>query len=570
MKSTIVPSLLALALTATLQAQQPTATAPPTLHGRGTDFDLQGFIDKELAAGKKEVIVPPGRYRVKPKLHNHLVLKDLTDIKIVADGVEMICTETTRALQINRCTNLTIRGLVIDYDPLPFTEGHITGLSANKKVHELELFDGYPDGDLVVGGRYEIYTPDTKVLRCPVYHGKLEKIDAKHFRLTKGESGMLEQVGDLFVMDVEYKPNGTEPHAIESDHCKNMRLENMAVYASNCFGYLEHNGDNNTYYRCQLDRRPPQTDLLKREPRLRSTNADAFHSKFAVKGPSLIECSAKYQGDDCVNICGAYHMVTAAHGAELRVLANKGLFGAGESVELLTYEGARLPDAKVVSVKPDGKINDEEKAFRLKQRMNEEIRTRPNVDAFIVTLDRPVELPMGSLICSTSRVGNGFLVQGCDFGFNRSRGILIKASNGKVVDNKVTGSVMEAIKVSPEYWWLEAGSSNNVEIRGNTIKDCRGIAIAVYANGGQENVAPSGAHNNIAIVDNRISNSPLPNIAVTSTDRLRIENNIISAPVGETLESKDRARVLGLNTSALQAIMLNHCTNVTEANNQQN
>ena len=61
------------------------------------DFDLQRFIDTELQAGKKRIIVPPGHYRVMPHDRQHLVLRNLKDITIVADGVEMICTETTRA-----------------------------------------------------------------------------------------------------------------------------------------------------------------------------------------------------------------------------------------------------------------------------------------------------------------------------------------------------------------------------------------------------------------------------------------------------------------------------------------
>ena len=108
------------------------------------DFDLQRFIDAELKAGKQRVIVPPGHYRVTPHDRQHLVLRNLKDITIVAEGVEMICTETTRALTITHCTNLTLRGLVIDYDPLPFTQGRITALASEKKIQEIELFDGYP------------------------------------------------------------------------------------------------------------------------------------------------------------------------------------------------------------------------------------------------------------------------------------------------------------------------------------------------------------------------------------------------------------------------------------------
>src|SRR5208283_2855079 len=63
----------------------------------GAPYDLQGFIDTELKAGKKRIVVPPGRYRVAPKQSTHLSFKDLTNLVIVATGVEMICTETTRA-----------------------------------------------------------------------------------------------------------------------------------------------------------------------------------------------------------------------------------------------------------------------------------------------------------------------------------------------------------------------------------------------------------------------------------------------------------------------------------------
>jgi hypothetical protein len=56
----------------------------------------------------------------------------------------MICTETTRAITITRCTNVTLRGLKIDYDPLPYTQGRIVAISADRQVYEVELFEGVP------------------------------------------------------------------------------------------------------------------------------------------------------------------------------------------------------------------------------------------------------------------------------------------------------------------------------------------------------------------------------------------------------------------------------------------
>ncbi|MCX7046464.1 MAG: right-handed parallel beta-helix repeat-containing protein [Candidatus Sumerlaeota bacterium] len=498
--------------------------------GAGKEFDLQGFIDKEIKAGSKKIVVPPGQYRVKPKKQQHLALRDLQDIQIIADGVEMICTETNRALTIANCRNVTLRGLTIDYDPLPFTQGRIVKFSDDKKIHEIEIFEGYPEAKTITNFKYEIFRPDTRTLRCED-HGikQIEVIDPRHVRLVcqNGNAKDREQVGDIIVIGSSFTPGGGSTHAIECNGNVNVRLESITLYASNCFGFLEFNCDGSVYYRCKIDRRPALGDLVKRaDPRIRSLNADAYHSKHAIKGPSYIECAARFMGDDCINICGDYHMITECRGAELRVLAKGAMnIAAGDPVELMTYEGVRLSDAKAVKIEPNGKINDAEKAFLLKQRMDEGIRTRWNASAYKVTLDRAIDVTTGALIASTKRMGNGFLVQGCDFGYNRSRGILIKASDGKVIGNKLTENWMSGVLVTPEYWWLESGSSNNVEIRDNVITGCHAPGIQIFAHGGRGKIAPAGAHNHISVINNTLTDCPLPNIYVTSTDDLRIERN---------------------------------------------
>jgi hypothetical protein len=84
---------------------------------------------------------------------------------------------------------------------------------------------------------------------------------------------------------------------------------------------------------------------------------------------------------------------------------------------------------------------------------------------------------------------------------------------------------MSAILVTPEWWWLEAGSSRDVTITGNTIRDCGGIAICVEAMGGNGSIAPPGAHRNITITSNTVEDSPMPGVLVTSTAGLRLEKN---------------------------------------------
>jgi hypothetical protein len=512
------------------QANRP-SNAPATT-GFGTPFDLQGFVDKEIKAGSKRIVVPPGRYRVTPQDRQHLLLRGLNDIQIVAEGVEMICTETTRALTVTHCTNVTVRGLVIDYDPLPFTQGRITGFAADKKVHEVELFEGYPPAAAARNFKYEIFRGDTRTLRCEDRNvQKIEVVDSRHLRIITpgGRAGDPEQVGDLMVIGAEYAPHGSAAHAVECSHNVNVRLENIDLFASNCFGFLEYNCDGSTYYRCRIDRRAASDDPVKRaDPRLRSLDADAYHSKHAIKGPSYIECTARFMGDDGVNICGDYHMVMGSQGKELRVLAKHDLnIQPGDPVELVTYDGRHLPDAKAIAIQPDGSIRAEERDFLLKQRMNESLRTAKGAlnKAFTITLDREVNIPMGGVICSANRVGNGFVVKGCTFGFNRSRGILIKASQGEVSGNRMEGCEMSAILVAPEYWWLEAGSSSDLKITGNTIIACQGIPICIEATAGNGDIAPAGAHQNLTITGNSIKICSLPAILVCGTRGLQIGEN---------------------------------------------
>jgi hypothetical protein len=510
-------------------------------------LDLQSFLDDQLKSGNRRIVIPSGRYRATPRNRQHLLLANLKDVEIVADGVELICTETTRALTISHCTNASLRGLTIDYDPLPFTQGRITSLSGDRKMHEVELFDGYLPAEAAIPHKYEIFRPDTRTLRCDDRYPKtVEAIDAKRLRIDTsggGHTGGPEQVGDIIAIAAEHAPGGSIPHAVYCDQSAGVRLESITLYASNTFGFFETNCDGSVYSKCRIDRRV-EGDLIRRaDPRVRSLNADAYHSKHALKGPSYLQCSARFMGDDCINICGDYHLVMASSGRTLRVLAKHEMnIKGGDPVELVAYDGRRLPDAIAVSVEPAGAIRDEERAFLAKQRIIESLRAAAKGSlnkAYTITLDRDADLPMGSVICSTARNGNGFVVKGCDFGFNRSRGILIKASRGEITGNRLEGCLMSAVLVAPEYYWLESGSSSDLTIADNTIVDCHRAAISVEAAAGNGKVALAGAHRNITIAGNTIEGSPLPCIRVAATDGLRIEGNKIRSGGGERIKTEN-------------------------------
>ena len=504
------------------------------------DFDLQGFIQRQLYAGNRSVIVPPGRYRVKPKGGSHLFFKDLNDVEVIADGVEMVCTETTRAMTFQECRNVHVKGITIDYDPLAFTEGRITALPPDKSWVEFEIIPGYPEDTLEQ--RIEIYDSATRELRRTdagwvhefqpqgAHRYRIAKHPGYHYR----PEWDTEQVGDILVTTNQF-PAKAGGHAVEASHCVGLKLEDVTLYTSPCFGFLEHACDGSTYLRCKIDRRAAADDPVRRGfPRMRSLTADAFHSVEARKGPAILDCTAKFQGDDCVNIHGSYHFVLAAGGRELRVAATGRMtIEPGDPVEFLPFDGPRPPDAVAVKIERDVPLGDAERAFFKKVNLlpdNKKRLVAGQARCFKVTLDREVTLPMGSAICSGNRSGNGFIVKGCDFGYNRSRGILIQASRGQVVGNKITHGWMAAVLVAPEYWWSEAASSSNVVVAGNDIDGCRRAAIEIIAPGGNGKPLPAGAHRNLSIVGNTIAASAWPNISVTSSAGLVIKDNRLTSP----------------------------------------
>jgi hypothetical protein len=345
--------------------------------------DLRELINAELAAGKKRIVIPQGRYRVSSEKGYHLQFKNLSDVEIIANHVEMVCTSTVQAVLFDHCSNVTLRGLVVDYDPLPFTQGEIIAIAPDKSWLDFEVAEGYPENKLEE--RVQIYDPATNGLRRGDANWKqeIQALGARRYRVEKDHYRFnpihdTEQVGDILVTNHSFGPRGS-PHAVESNNSKGVLLEDITVFASPCFGFLEHDCDGNRYIRCKVDRRDPADDPIKRaQPRMRSLNADAFHSKDAAKGPAIIGCTARFQGDDCVNINGKYHYVSGSRGRLVRiaVLDNKPKIKVGDPVEFLPYSGPRPPDAVVMNMQPDpAPITEEERTFIRKLGLDERIRT---------------------------------------------------------------------------------------------------------------------------------------------------------------------------------------------------
>ena len=405
----------------------------------------------------------------------------------------------------------------------------------------MEIIKGYPEpGEQL--GKLEVFDPESGRLRGNFTYYGTRSVPTGPYRVkivkpphTSASAG--ERIGDIAVIGASFAPGGEIPHAIMASDSSGLSFEDVTLYSANTFGFFERGCTGSRYIRCRVDRRAPEDDPVRRDhPRLRSLNADAFHSKHARNGPLYERCVARFMGDDAIAINGDFHFVAGSDGDVLRILAKFEMnMVAGDEVQIFTFDGQRLDNRRIVGISPAGETTAAEREFLARCGMDERLRSSGLKSAYRVQLDSGVDVAIGGLICSADRIGNGFAIRQCTLGFNRSRGILVKAGRGEIVDNQIEATGMTGILVSPEYWWLEAGLADDLVIARNRIAAGEGMGIALVAVAGDGSLAPAGAFNRIEIRDNLIAGGARPGLLLTSVSELVRAGNSVAPDSGKSL-----------------------------------
>ena len=475
-------SCAAQASATTSQAAHDAAVAPPC-------HAVQEAIDRALAAGQTTITIPKAVYTLPPGKVASIHLQDVKDVTVDFQGAELRGKIRSGMIRLDRCVNVTIKNLAIDYpDCLPFAEGWIRNVGPDGEW-DVEIADGY--ADRAGGWPIQVYDKDTGALVNPMRMGgeKIVRTGPRRFSVTGGRNRK-GKVGDVVVWSFGCEAFGStqsissRAHAVYLVDCANCRVENVTVYStpgSNAFREVLGLGGN-TYARCSVVPRDAGSDPVARAlPRYRSGNHDAFNSRAVKRGPALIGCVARNHCDDDVNIHGPYQYVAAAQGRVARVFVKDmyaGTLKVGDPVQLVTKDGHVPPVQPVIAaLRPaeptPAEIADMKKG--LVQQMVESCHTMVEV-----TFDRECDaLKAGSLFVSQNQGGNGFLLRGCRFGPNRARGFICNASDGVVEDCIFDGLEGQAILSRPSYGWLEGGAARNIRIQGCTFIDC-GVFFGVH------------------------------------------------------------------------------------------
>ncbi len=527
-------------------------------------LDAQKMLDDAVAAGRKKVTLPPGRFHLAGKGARLVNLEGFTLEGAGPEKTVLVADWRQLALGVGQCRDVTLRNFAIDCDPVPYVQATITGmtdLDNGLVAMDFRVHKGYPGLTKRVmkhmHGCGQFF--DQKTRRLTRHHhwfGPLPgrnvlRIDDMHGRLVlaKGwKNPDRAKVGDYVVL-----PTGQAlPCAIS--YSDGVRMEDVAIYASSsiALGARFLTGDN--YFRFTIKPGPPPPGAA--EPRLLSTNADGVQYFWCSGSATFEGCDFGFMGDDGINMSGLGLYVVKVESPTRWIAASRLHFSyikhlasaskPGDVVRPLRYGTFEpLGDLPIKSVVFQGQ-KPAELTETIKQRC-QWIASRPEWAYVAVEAARPPKAPVevGDVLSFRAFLPDRFAIRNSRFHDTRARGLLIMASNGVIENNTIEHAALAGIQICHE---LPNGAPDwvsNLVVRNNTIRDtCFDDDITQYWASNQlaalmvcnRPIAirePLGSypwlagHRNIRLVGNTIEGSDVAGILANGLDGGEVRGNVV-------------------------------------------
>ena len=497
--------------------------------------DFRPLVKEALARGEKRVVIPPGAYRLAPQPSGgeFWSLSGLKDVEIIADGVTLVGTKLMRALSLYRCSGVTLQGLTVDYDPLPFTQGEVITVGADGNSIDVKLHQGYPRKAY---SRLDVVDPQTRYRKkgMPFLWGtKAELIGEDVVRVSLPGLAKTARLGDLVSLSTGQETGA--PHAISVEGCERMTLRHVTVYSAPGMGILEADGEGGSRFQgCRIVPGPKPAGAT--EERLLSTSWDALQSKTIRQGPLVEDCEIADAGDDSWSVQSADYLILKSSGTAV-VLASRDEFTDG------VQNGDRLrtsiegPEYHIVSRKAVGRAEAGLGGVVLEKLRQAQSWSLWKVSpkCLALTLDRPCDLTPGQSVYSPDRMGNGFIFR---HNHIHSAGRVLLKAGGLMEGN--TLDTPHALVVCPE---LPVGAAAGVEdlfIRDNMIRhggwfcpapwSSQAGVLSVTAADGPSKLRSTPVYKNLKIEGNTLDGGAGPQLVVASARGVVIRGNRLLAP----------------------------------------
>lgn len=500
--------------------------------------DFRPMVAEAIKRGEKRIVIPPGTYRVEPKGGGGelWVLSGVKDVEIIADEVTMIGTKLMRAISMHRCSGVTLRGLTVDYDPLPFTQGEVIAAADDGNSIDVKIHAGYPRKPYA---RIDVIDPKTRFRKkgMPFLWGtKAEMIGEDVVRVKLDGIAKAAKPGDLASLSTGQEAGA--PHAISIDQCERMVLKNVTVHSAPGMGILEADGEGgSSFSHCRIIPGPKPPGAT--EERLLSSSWDAFQSKTIRKGPVIEGCEITHAGDDSWSVQSSDFLVLKCEGNAM-VLASRDEFTDG------VQDGDRL---RTGINGLEWKITSRKTATRAEAGLSPEVMEKLTAakpwdlwkvspKCIVVTLDKAADLKAGDSVYSPDRMGQGFV-----FRNNRihSPGRILLKAGGLLEGNAI--DTPHAVIACPELPGTSAAGIEGLVIRGNVIKNggwfcaapwsSQAGILSLTATGDNNELRADPVYKNVVIENNTFEAGLGSQLVVSSTEDLIVKNNRFVSPQTE-------------------------------------
>lgn len=394
------------------------------------------------------------------------------NVTIDGNGAEIIIHGKMTPFLFNKCENITMKNLTLDYFCPTMTEFKV--LSNKDGICELKInpecrfrvtdgelfwqgeddFSGEPywENRPHVQGRYvKVYNPETKQCRDfdrnDLDFENVEKLDETTVRVTLKNKDADFVPGHIFQTRniVRDQTGGL------FNRCRNLHFENLRIKFMHGLGMVSQFCENVSYINC---------DFTPAEGRTVASTADFFQFS-GCRGNLIIDsCKAFGAQDDYVNVHGTHLRIVEAD-KEKRTITVRFMhaeswgfqaFETGDELEFIKWD-TLIPyaETKVVSYE---KLNDTD---------------------IILTLDR--ELPQIEIekdVVENATWTPNLYVRNCDFGPTCGRGILCTTRGEVIVENNRFRNLWgPALLLEDDCnFWFESGYTKTVTFRNNLVENC--------------------------------------------------------------------------------------------------
>lgn len=479
--------------------------------------------------------VEPGTYRFESLsgsgMGSSLKLEGLEGTTVEGNGAEFVFTNPLRgAIEFQGGSDLTLRNLTVDYDPVPFTQGTITDLSEDRRTITLSLEEGYPPLDasmfdlaVLVNGR--VHEPDgsyvsgTRLRGAPwKFFESTTRLGPREYELVladrPGQTPQGLTVGRRLKI-VARGGNGAA-HTLHFVDVDGLTVENVDVRASPGFAL-----------RVALCSDPVVRDVTVAPPpdsgRLSGSVADGIHCVNCRDGPVVEDCRLEMLGDD-------------------GIIVAESLFEAGEFRDERTVETAFEFGPKTVTVEPGDVLEvmaptgERKGALPPVERVEYEYGTY--AQPRLVEFESPPEvLSVGDYLSNRATNSSGFEIRNNVVRDTIANSVRVNASSGVVEGNELDGAAIHNLRFDcntegtfpPGHWVAD------VTVRENTLRRAGlnyfgtppASAIELVRDTAPD-VTPAGRPNrNVEIVDNTIERCAARGMWLEDTAGLTVAGNEI-------------------------------------------